>query len=298
LLSLTIILLPVLTFASGAFRLESNSPALVGFVNTHVIKKGESLVELARTYDLGYNELTAANQGVDPWVPEPGTEIVIPTAWLIPFSEKNGIVINLAELRLYYFFLIRDERYVRTFPIGIGRQGFSTPEGKYRVTAKMKDPVWKVPEKIRAERPELPEFVLPGPDNPLGAYWIQLSLDGYGIHGTNRPYGIGRRVSHGCIRMYPEDIEVLFRYVRPGTKVTIVDMPVKSAVINGNAFIEVHRDDQAPLQLMDDLMNDPAGKRLLNLAGKEQLMKTIADSSGLPIRLYKNLTSSASTQRP
>jgi L,D-transpeptidase ErfK/SrfK len=293
-----IFLVPGIVSASGVFRLQGYGPAVIGYRDSHVIRKGESLVELARDYDLGYNEITEANPGIDPWVPREGTVIVIPTEWIIPPFGHEGITINLAELRLYYIFTIEEGLFVRTFPIGIGRQGWNTPTGEYRITLKKQHPVWKVPEKIRLERPELPEFVKPGPDNPLGDYWLQLSISGYGIHGTNKPFGIGRRVSHGCIRMYPEDIAVLFRYVRPGTKVIIVNMPVKSATIDGKTFIEVHRDDQPVSELLDNLMKNPSGKRLLKSADKDQIMKAITESTGLPLRLQTNPTSSASVQTP
>ncbi|MEN8263218.1 MAG: L,D-transpeptidase family protein [Nitrospirota bacterium] len=300
------------TNASGVFPLDDPARIIVGANKIHIIKDKESLVELAREYGVGYNELIAANRDVDPWVPEEGTKIVIPTSWLLPeindkrivassrklkgynlsgmlFPETrdNGIVINLAELRLYYFFNIGNKGYVRTFPLGIGRAGWNTPSGVYRITAKVKDPVWKVPDSIKEEKPELPDFVLQGPENPLGSYWLQLSAKGYGIHGTNRPYGIGRRVSHGCIRLYPEDIKALFNLVKVRTKVRIINEPVKTGIFNRKVFLEVHRSEENSTELVSHIMKKLDRKHMLNNIDKDSLVQAIKNSTGLPVLISK-----------
>lgn len=300
------------TSASGVFPLDYPAPVVVGANQVHVINDRESLVELARKYDVGYNEIVAANRDVDPWVPEKGTKIILPTSWLLPDVNgsrmtvsyghrkgydlaamlprpltENSIVINLAELRIYYFFNIGNKGYVRTFPLGIGRTGWNTPSGIYRITAKVRDPVWKVPDSIKEEKPELPDFVLQGPENPLGSYWLQLSAKGYGIHGTNRPYGIGRRVSHGCIRLYPEDIEVLFNLVKVGTKVRIINEPVKIGIYNRKVFLEVHRSEDNSTELVSHLMEELDRKHMLDYIDKDSLVHAIKNSTGLPALISK-----------
>ncbi len=270
------------TYASGAFSFDNPSKFIIGKNQTYIIKAKETLIKLAREYDIGYNEIIAANSTIDPWVPEKGTRILIPTSWLIPEILDDGILINLSEMRLYYFFTINRKRYIRTFPIGIGRQGLSTPTGTFEITLKLKDPTWHVPDNIRKEQPELPSFIPPGPDNPLGRYWLQLSINGYGLHGTNRPFGIGRSVSHGCIRLYPEDIEVLFRYVKPGTKVKIIDEPVKVGMFDNKVYIEVHRSDRTDSELTIRAAKKLSGKSLLHIADPYALIKTIKRATGLP----------------
>lgn len=268
-------------YASGAFPISDPSMTVIGFNETYTIQENETLIELARDYDIGYNELIAANNGIDPWIPKTGAEIVIPTRWLLPEVLDEGIIINVAEMRLYYFFSAMGRKYVKTFPIGIGTEGFDTPIGTYKVTAKVKDPVWHIPESIRDEYPELPDFVPPGPDNPLGKYWIQLS-DGYGIHGTNRPFGIGRRVSHGCIRLYPEDIKGLFNLAGPGTKVKIVDEPVKTGIYNDNIYVEVHRSGRSDEELVRMAMNKLSRKPHKYKINMRSLVQEIKSASGLP----------------
>jgi L,D-transpeptidase ErfK/SrfK len=201
-------------YASGAFPLYDDSTILIGSNTTYTIKNKETLIELARKYDVGYNEIVDANSHTDPWIPENNTGILIPTSWSV-----KGL------------------KYVSTYPIGIGVQGFNTPTGKFRITKKIKSPVWYIPDIIREEDPELPAFVPAGPDNPLGGYWLQLSVDGYGIHGTNRPYGIGRKISHGCIRLYPEDIETLYKFIKPETAVRIINEPVKAGMYGNKVYI-------------------------------------------------------------
>lgn len=268
-------------YASGAFPVDGLSTTIIGFNGTYTIKDKETLIELARDFGVGYNEISAANSGIDPWVPEKGTEIIIPTRWLLPDIVDNGIVINIAEMRLYYFFSAMGNRYVKTFPIGIGTEGADTPIGSYSITAKVKDPVWRIPKSIRAEYPDMPDFVPPGPDNPLGRYWLQLS-DGYGIHGTNRPLGIGRKVSHGCIRMYPEDIEVLFRFVERGEKVKIVNEPVKTGIYNGRVYVEIHRSHWSDEELLQIAMEKLSRKPLIDKINMPSLLQEIKSASGLP----------------
>ncbi len=268
--------------ASGAFPLEDPSAVLIGSNMTYTIRDKETLIILARAYDVGYDEITSANAHVDPWTPIKGTTIVVPTSWLLPEVLDKGVVINLAEKRLYYFFSIDGQRYVSTYPIGIGRQGFNTPTGTYTITLKVKDPIWRVPADIRKEKPELPAFVQPGEDNPLGRYWLQLSVNGYGIHGTNKPYGIGREVSHGCIRLYPEDIEILSKFVEPGTTVKIVNDPVKAGMHNNKVYLEVHRSDRNDSELMSLAVMKLSGKRLLEHVDTPLMIRAIKSATGLP----------------
>ena len=214
--------------------------ALVGTLAYYRIQGHENLLDVARSHDLGYIELVAANPGIDPWLPDPGRTLLLPKSMLLPMAPHKGIVINLPELRLYYFGA--GPGLIATYPIGIGREGWETPTGRTDIARKAKNPAWVPPESIRAAKPYLPSFVPPGPDNPLGAYALYLGWPSYLIHGTNRPYGVGRRVSSGCIRLYPEDIETLFAAVEVGTTVAIVDQPVKLGWSGGQLYLEAHPD--------------------------------------------------------
>lgn len=213
---------------------------MIGARQAYAVRADDSLFEVARGFDLGYTAITAANPGVDPFVPDPGTRIVVPTEWILPDAPiRRGIVINLAEMRL---FLIppRDWGTISSFPIGVGDQGTETPVGKFSVVDKIRNPPWHVPESIRKERPDLPAVVPPGPDNPLGSRALRLSNRTLLIHGTNRPWGIGTRNTHGCIRLYEEDIARLFGMVDKGTPVVVVNQPVKVAAEGDRVFLEVH----------------------------------------------------------
>jgi len=242
---------------------------------------------MAREYDVGYNEIAEANKGIDPWVPGKNAKVILPTSWLLPEILEKGIIINLAELRLYYFFTIQKSRYVKTYPLGIGRQGFNTPTGTFKISFKTKDPVWKTPEASRLANPELPLYMPPGPENPLGRFWLQLSIDTYGIHGTNRPYGIGRSVSQGCIRLYPEDIKDLFGYVKPGTVVKIINEPVKVGKHKESVFIEIHRTDQSESEIIKLAIKKLNRKRLLKDVETVLLIKSIKNATGLPALISK-----------
>ena len=211
---------------------------LVGRMGVHIAAHEDTLLHVARDFDLGFVELRAANPHIDPWLPGAGTSILLPTAHLLPDAPREGLVINLAEMRLYYF--SAPDEPPATFPIGIGREGRTTPTGVTTVARKKEGPAWYPPDSIRAEKPELPSVVEPGPDNPLGTHAVYLGWPAYLIHGTNNPWGIGRRVSSGCIRMYPEDIVSLFGMVPVGTPVTVVDQPIKFGFVDGDLYIEVH----------------------------------------------------------
>src|SRR5665213_2448386 len=200
-------------------------------LDSHTTHAADTLLDVQRQYDIGYAELMAANRGVDPWLPGEGTRIVIPTQYILPNAPRRGIVINLGERRLYYF--PPDGKHVETVPIGVGVEGKKTLIGTTTVVAKEKNPTWLPPPSIHQEKPELPAAVPAGPDNPLGAYAFRLGWANYLIHGTNKPDGVGRNVSHGCIHLYPEDIEHLFSEIPIGTSVRVVDQPVLTAWIDG-----------------------------------------------------------------
>lgn len=229
---------------------------------------------------MGYNEITAANPGVDPFDPEEGIRVTIPGQWILPdVPRRRGIVINLAEMRLYDFHA-RNRDLVETFPVGIGDEGWDTPVGSYRIIEKIVNPAWYVPASIRAQKPELPAIVPPGPDNPLGTHALRLSIGTVLIHGTDRPYGIGRRVSHGCIHLYPEDIIKLFRKVKIGTEVTIIRQQVKAALVDGRVLVEIHGggSDDAYMEAVELLEK----KGLIPKVNMVKLIKSALAASGMP----------------
>ncbi len=217
---------------------EDRSPRLVGQLGRIKTTAEDTLLDVAFRHGLGYVELVAANPGVDPWLPGEGTEVVLPMQHILPDAPHEGIVINLAEMRLYSY--PPDGGRVETYPVGVGRSGKNTPTGQTTIAGKRRDPVWYPTEATRADNPGLPKVVGPGPDNPLGAHALDLGWPLYLIHGTNNVWGIGRRVSRGCIRMYPPDIERLFARVPRGTPVTVVDQPLKFAWHDGALYMEAH----------------------------------------------------------
>lgn len=210
---------------------------MIGDTAAYRVAGDESLLDIARSFDLGYVELRAANPDLDPWRPGPGALVILPTGHLIPAAPRMGLVINLGDFRLYYF-PRRGEPF--SMPIGIAADPYPQPMGEGRVRGKRVDPVWVPPPTVRGERPDLPAAIGPGPDNPLGAFALDLSWHAYAIHGTNKPDGVGRRVSHGCIRLYPEDIARLYPQVPVGTAVTIIDQPVKVGWVDDQLYLEAH----------------------------------------------------------
>lgn len=278
-----VVLCPGRTMASRQLPLEPGQD-VIGAPVWAIAAKDDTLLDIARDYDIGYNAIVAANPGIDPWLPDEGQKILAPTAWVLPDSKKReGIVINLGEMRLYFFYRSGGRDLVVTYPIGVGREGFNTPLGVFSITGKEKDPTWYPPPTVRKEKPDLPAAVPPGPDNPLGAYKIELSVPGeYRMHGTNRPYGVGRRVSHGCIRLYPEDIERLYRKVGPGTRVEIVYQPVKVGFSGGRVFVEAHEDYLGMAHLLSDALAVIKRKGLAKLVDQGLLVEAIRETNGVP----------------
>lgn len=237
--------------ATGAEYMLAPGSELIGESRVIAARYEDSFITLARAYNVGLEELKNANPGVDWLLPGEGTAITIPTQHLLPRAPQRGIVVNVAELRLYYFpegpgavDPATGARRVYTYPISIGQMDWSTPLGRTTVTSKVKNPSWTPTESIRAEHAArgdiLPAVVPPGPDNPLGKHALRLGFPSYLIHGTNKPSGIGMRVTHGCIRMFPEDIEALFGMVPVGTPVQIVNQPYKIGWGPDGLYVEAH----------------------------------------------------------
>jgi L,D-transpeptidase ErfK/SrfK len=275
------------TSASAEVYSYSKDNTVIGAVLTHKVNGNESLIEIARNYDVGYNEIVDANPKLDPFLPGSNSTVNIPTMWILPdVASYDGIVINITEMRLYYFLKHKKVLLARTFPIGIGDEGNDTPVGNFKIIEKIANPAWHVPESIKKERPELPNVVPPGPNNPLGSHALRLSLGSYLIHGTNRPWAVGRRVTHGCIRLYPEDVPKLFQMVPNGTRVTIVRQPVKVGVKGDSVYIEVHRDDtEKDINYFNEAVELLRKKGLLKKINTEKLYHAVREKSGIPVEI-------------
>lgn len=228
--------------AALTFELPANGDNIVGQVYHVTARPNDSFSKIGRRYNVGYYSLIEANPGINPSHVEAGTPLTIPAKFVLPAAPRKGIVVNLAELRLYYY--PPNGHQVITYPVGIGREGWNTPVGLTYVGSKTKDPTWNVPDSIRNFRASegiiLPKSVAPGPDNPLGGYALRLASTTYLVHGTNDYTGVGRRSSSGCIRMLPEDIERLFDEVQPGTAINIVNAPYKLGWSDDKLYLEAH----------------------------------------------------------
>lgn len=271
------------SLSSHRFELDPDGSDMIGELRVTRADREDTFTDLARRFNVGYEELVRANPGVDPWLPGEGREIVLPTQHLLPNAPHEGMVINLAAMRLYYFPKVGrgEAKVVYTFPIGIGRVGWATPEGTTSITRMAKNPTWRPGPGVRAEHAEngeiLPAVVPPGPDNPLGTRALYLGWPTYLIHGTNKPAGVGLRSSHGCIRLFPEDIEFLYDLVRPGEKVTVVNQP----------FVFGWHQGQLHMQAFDVLEDDPRdwqrGQRRLLMRGVGAKIQKALQTSGSQI---------------
>jgi L,D-transpeptidase ErfK/SrfK len=232
--------------SADVYRLPSPNDSVIGVPFYVKADSKHTLLDIGRHHGLGYDEMEQANPDVDMWVPRGGEDVMVPTQHVLPNGTRNGIVLNLAEKRMYYY---RTPTEIETFSAGTGRDGWETPVGSYTIIEKIKDPTWTPPASIRKEHAEkgdiLPAVVPAGPDNPLGMFALRLSNPSYLLHGTNKPWGVGMQVSHGCTRMYPEDIERLFGQVETGTPVTIVDQPYKVGWLGDKLYLEVNAHNDA-----------------------------------------------------
>lgn len=287
-----------------AFNLPTNGDNVVGHLQWTQALPGDTFSSIGRRYDIGYYELVEANPGINPDNPSPGTIIVVPTRFILPPVPRQGLVVNLTELRIYFY--PADSKKVITYPIGIGREGWDTPVGLMQIIEKTVNPTWYVPDSIRKAREAdgviLPKFIPPGPENPLGGYRMRLSKPTYLIHGTNDYRGVGRRSSSGCMRMFPEDVEDLFAKVKVKTPVNVIDMAYKAGWENNQLYLEAH----VPLQ---EQMGTPAAdngamEKIVSVEAAREpsvqidwdLAKHIVKvQSGIPQCIAKNFTSIQST---
>jgi L,D-transpeptidase ErfK/SrfK len=307
------------------FELPPEGYDVIGAVSTISARQEDTLVDIARRHGLGYEDIVRANPDVNIWLPGKGTEIVLPTRYVLPAGPREGVVLNLAEYRLYYYPEPEDGEaaYVMTYPISIGRMDWETPLGLTTVISKVRNPTWYPPQSVRNEHAAdgnpLPRIVPPGPKNPLGKYAMQLGLPGYLIHGTNRPAGVGMRVTHGCVRMFPEDIDFLFGHIDVNTKVRIVNEPVKIGWHGDALVMEVHpvlkdeallaESDVQPAEDSDIVARDPltiVTEQFITVTGERAgeldwnlVEEILGRSDGIPVAVgqrIKNAAASAASE--
>ncbi len=303
-LTFFILLLSFSSVWSSVFNLPADpNESLIGLSPEEPLyihaKQEDTLLDVARRYNIGQNEILLVNPEVDRWLPGTKASILIPSSRILPDTPRKGLTLNLPEYRLYYF--SSDNKNVITHPVSIGRQDWNTPLGQTKVIQKKADPTWTPPESIKKEHAEkgdpLPDVVPAGPDNPLGLFALRLGIPGYLIHGTNKPYGVGMRVSHGCVRMYPEDIEKLFPEVKLGMPVNIINQPVKVGWFNKKIYIEVH-----PQLEGEELAYDVLYEKTMELIKKtffkhnyqqelvveaQSLRKALEQKNGLPVAITR-----------
>ena len=284
-----------LTCLAETFPLPPLDTDLIGSVYFVSARHQDTLLDIAKQFNIGQTEISISNPGVDRWIPGENTKILLPTRYVLPKSIRQGIVLNIPEMRLYFYPQEKLElrRTVETFPVSIGRMDWQTPLGDARIIEKKQNPVWRPPKSIKKEHADagdpLPDVVPSGPDNPLGDFAMRLNLPGYLIHSTNKPLGIGMRVTHGCVRMYPTDIEKLFPKVKIGTHVQIVNQPIKAGWLAESLYLEVHPpleediedagwlEDQADLIIAEMTEGKPV---LLN---RQLIKSTIKEQTGVPV---------------
>ena len=284
---------PVVAYVFSLDAKDRNT--VIGDPKSYTFSKGDTLLDVARHLGLGINEVKDAYPELDDWLPPEGTTVAFPTVWVLPESDFQGVIVNIPEMRLFYFPPTPKgaPHAVITYAVGLGRDEWRTPTGRFKVVEKTVDPKWVIPDSIReehmVERGDTRKFIAGGdPDNPLGHYRMRLSLPLFGIHGTNIPWGVGMEISHGCIRLYPEDVQKLFEIVPLGTPGEIVYQPVKFGTRDGDLWIEVHHD------IYDTGFDYAAGAReILRVNGWENyvdwgpLGDALAKKTGVPTQLTR-----------
>lgn len=282
------------------FTLPPPDVDVIGQVETITASRDETLLDIARRYDLGQNEILLANPSVDRWLPEENSVVVLPNRFILPNVERTGLVLNLPEMRMYYFPKPApgETPVVITHPVSVGRMDWESPLGKTTIISKKQDPDWRPPQSLKDEaiaegNEPLPDIVKAGPDNPLGRYAMRLGIPGYLIHSTNKPYGVGMRVTHGCLRMYPEDIERLFENIPVGTPVHLINQPIKLGWLAGSLFVELHPplEEDAEnyanyMQSVLDAIAEFTAPDEINLSGRA-LWQTIEHQDGIPVAVTR-----------
>ena len=277
----------ILQTALGAtYDIPADGSDVIGEISVTTATFDDTLLDIARRHGVGYQDIVRANPGVNVWVPGDGTDVILPTQFVLPPGPREGIVLNLAEYRLYYFPQPApgETAQVITYPISIGRQDWETPIGVTKIVAKAVNPSWYPPQSVReehaAEGRPLASVVPPGPDNPLGKHAMRLGLPGYLIHGTNKPAGVGMRVTHGCLRMFPEDIESLFDLVNVNTRVRIINEPVKIGWRGEELVMEVHPVlETGPVETRDEPVRDAATETNVIDSVQESVAASGADNT-------------------
>jgi L,D-transpeptidase ErfK/SrfK len=275
---------------------DLQAQTVVGSPRQYTLQKKDTLLDIARYLDLGYNEVTGVYPDMDPWLPPSGETIELPTFWILPKSGYEGVVVNIPEMRLYYF-PPRDNgatlRTVVTLPVGLGREDWPTPIAKFKVRGKTPNPVWVIPESIKkeriAEKGWTEDFIPAGsPDNPMGKYRIDITLPSYAIHDTNNPWAVGRLVTHGCIRLYPEDIQQFFNVVRVGSPGEFVYQPVKLGILNGKVYAEVHEDIYKVIpDLWQEAQRVAQESGWADMIDSRLLLKALMAKTGMPVNVTR-----------
>jgi L,D-transpeptidase ErfK/SrfK len=282
---LTLTLLSAAGAAAGAAQREP-TPRLqpvLGAPRSVLVEPGDTLLDVAFRERLGFEAVVRMNPGVDEWIPDPGTVVRLPTRFILPDVPPDGLVLNVPEMRLYDF---RAEPVPEVYAVAVGDAADPTPVGDFRIGNKRTDPVWTVPASIRAEKPELPARVPPGPDNPLGRFWMTIGNTSYGLHGTNVRWSIGRMATHGCVRFYEDDIRRLYERTPPGTRLRIVYQPFKWGRDGDAVFLEAHPDLYGKLpDPLGAALAVPSALGLLGALDFERVADAVAAARGEPVRV-------------
>ena len=283
------IALPALLLLAAAAPSLPELPPVLGAESWEYTHEKDTLLDVAARSSVGIIPLMALNPDVDVWIPPPNTRVRLPTDYVLPDAPHEGLVINIPEMRLYDY--TRDKSAPTVLAVAVGDITDPTPVQDTRVGQKRIDPVWTVPESIRAERPDLPAVVPAGPDNPLGDRWLTLGASSYGIHGTNNLWSIGREATHGCIRLYNADMRALFERTPTGTKVRVIYQPVKLGQRDGLLFLEVHPDnydrdpDPLPALLARLIALEVTGVIDGSTMDEPTIRRVVTEARGIPVRI-------------
>jgi len=268
--------------AGEALGSEPGLRPLLGREESVPIKTGQTLHDVAYAHRVGFQAVERANPGVDPWIPAPGTNVTLPTRYILPDTDEEGLVINIPEMRLFDYTVMMGPQ---VFAVAIGDEADRSMIGEFVVGAKRSEPAWHVPKSIREEKPDLPEVVPPGPDNPLGSRWITIGRTSYGIHGTNVRWSIGRQATHGCVRLYEDEIQRLYGRVREGTRIQIVYQPTKWGRDREHLYLEVHPDPYGlrPAGLLQSALDAARALGVIDRIDLERVRRAAEQASGIPV---------------